>query len=366
MATETTAGGLATQLSAAPAALELPPGERPYKPSWVDLLISWLERLPGPTWLAYIGIALVGIALQSTVLLGIAEPTTEDFLLQAFWAVMLPLAVWLMGYLAATAGSALDTFRPALSIASEQDVARLRYQLTTTPARPAGVILVFMVVLTPLYYLGDPVGSSIVGLTPIGMLARYVAEVLFGSLIFVLVYQSWRQLRTVQRIHAEATRVDLLRPAPLYAFSVLTSRAAIVIALIAIVPTIVAVQGVESINPLVWLPWIAFGVIAAAVVFALPLRGMQQRIIAEKRKLQSEVGLRLETTMAAIHRSVDAGEIVEAGKMNDALDALIAERELVDKLPTLPWRPGTLGALVSAIVLPLAIFFVQRLLSQFV
>lgn len=115
----------------------------------------------------------------------------------------------------------------------------------------------------------------------------------------------------------------------------------------------------------IFLPYIVFGVVASVVVFVLPLRGMQRRIIAEKRHLQSEVGLRLETTMAAIHRSVDAGEIVEAGKMNDALDALIAERELVDKLPTLPWRPGTLRGLVTAIVLPLALFLVQRVLAEF-
>jgi hypothetical protein len=62
---------------------------------------------------------------------------------------------------------------------------------------------------------------------------------------------------------------------------------------------------------------------------------------------------------------VDAGEIVEAGKMDDALHALISERDLVEKLPTLPWRPGTLGAVVSAIVLPLALFVVERALNQY-
>ena len=363
MTTETTAPGEVRV--AGPTVRQLAPSERPYAPSWLNRLIDWLERLPGPTWLAYAVLAGLGMALQSVVLLGIAEPETTDVLIQAFWAVTLPLGVWLMSYLADTASSALDTFRPALSITSERDVVRLRYELMTAPARPSAVILVLMAILTPVFYLGDPVGSNVVGLPPAGMLGRYVAEVFFGSLVFVLMYQSWRQLRTVGRIHAETTRVDLFRPAPLYAFSVLTSRAAIVIALVFIVPTIVAVQGVESINPLVWAPWVVAGVVVAAAVFVLPLRGMQMQIIAEKRRLQSEVGLRLEATIAAIHRAIDAGDIAAASAMDDALHALIAERELVEKLPTLPWRPGTLGALVSAIVLPLALFLVQRALSQF-
>jgi hypothetical protein len=216
--------------------------------------------------------------------------------------------------------------------------------------------------------VADPAGSNIVGLTPLGLAGRYLAETFFGALIFVLVYQSWRQLRIVGGIHSGATRVDLFRPAPLYAFSVFTSRAAIVIALVIIVPTLVAVADAPvttSTGALwLWVPWVAIGTVVAALVFALPLSGMQRRIIAEKRRLQWEAGQRLEATIAAIHQAVDRGEIVEAGKMDDTLHALLAERELVEKLPTLPWRPGTLGALVSAILLPLGLFLVQRVLGQ--
>jgi hypothetical protein len=237
------------------------------------------------------------------------------------------------------------------------------------PSRGAAITLVIAAVTTPLYYVGDPVGSNIVGLSPAGLVGRYLAETFFGGLLLVLIYQSWRQLRIVGRIHSGATRVDLFRPTPLYAFSVFTSRAAIVIALVFIIPTLVAVADAPATMSTglfwLWVPWIAGAIAAATIVFALPLRGMQRRIIAEKRRLQSEVGLRLETTMSAIHAAVDRGEIVEASRMNDALAALIAERELVEKLPTLPWRPGTLGALVSAIVLPLALFLVQRGLTQF-
>ena len=33
---------------------ELMADERPYRPSWVNVLLDWIERLPGPTWLAYV------------------------------------------------------------------------------------------------------------------------------------------------------------------------------------------------------------------------------------------------------------------------------------------------------------------------
>lgn len=110
----------------------------------------------------------------------------------------------------------------------------------------------------------------------------------------------------------------------------------------------------------------AGGVIAAAAVFVVPLRGMQRRILAEKRRLQAEVGFRLEATIEAVHRAVDEGDLPAAAKMHDALGVLLMERDMVDKLPTLPWRPGTLGGVASAIALPLGLFVATRFLDRLI
>ncbi len=341
--------------------------ERPYGPSWVNLLINWIERLPGPTWLAYIAIAAISVVLSLLGPSGLQSNSDPVYLAgQAFWAVFLPLTLWLMGYLADIAGTALDTFRPVLA-ATDAEVARLRYVLTVAPARPAAALLLFTAITTPIYYLADPVGSQVVGLSPLGMLFRYVSEVFFGSLILVLVLHSFRQLREVGRTHSRATRVDLFRPAPLYAFSILTSRTAIVIALVFILPTFLTLGLLStSLGAVFFFLYLGGGIVAAMAVFVLPLRGMQKRIIAEKRRLQGEVGLRVEATIAAIHAAVDRGDMTAAAGMHDALGVLVMERDLVDRLPTLPWRPGTLGALVSAIVLPIGLFLLQRALSQFI
>jgi hypothetical protein len=285
---------------------------------------------------------------------------------QAFWGVFVPLTLWLVHHLSDVAGAAFDTFRPALT-ASDDEAARIRYGLTVIPARPALVVLVFSLLVTPLYYLVDAEASGVVGVSPVGMTLRYASEVFFGSIILVLVVQSIRQLRAVGRIHASATRVDLFRPAPLYAFSVLTSRTAMVIAVTFIIPSIVATGQTGDDTALVFVvPWMALGIVAAAAVFAVPLRGMQRRITAEKRRLQGEVGARTEATIEAIHRAVDGGDMTAAATMHDTLGVLVMERDLVDKLPTLPWRAGTAGTVASAIVLPIGLFVVTRLLERII
>jgi hypothetical protein len=339
-------------------------GLRPYAPGWVDRITEALERLPGPTGLAYLAVAGVLVAVSLTTPVVSTGFATDALATQVFWGMAPAALLWLAHDLSGVAGTALDTFRPALT-ATDAEVRDLRYRLTVTPARGSAVILVLSAITTPLYYVLDPVGSSIVGLSPAGLVLRYVNEVFFGALLIVILYQSLRQLRLVSRVHAGATRVDLFRPAPLYAFSVLTSRTAMVLALAFTVPTLVAAaQAPTTSMAFLIAPWVLIGIAGAAIVFVVPLRGMQQRIVAEKRRLQSEVGLRIERTVDVIHVRLDGGDLAGAGSMKGALDVLLTERDLIEKLPTLPWRPGTLGGLVTAIGLPIALFVATRLIER--
>ncbi len=50
--------------------------------------------------------------------------------------------------------------------------------------------------------------------------------------------------------------------------------------------------------------------------------------------------------------------------LNKALGTMLQQRDVVARLPTWPWSAGTLRAFVTAILLPLGLFIVQRVLSQ--
>lgn len=335
-----------------------------YGPSWVDRLISWMEDVPGPTWLAYLALAAVLMAGAAGLVMLRSVPDLDVALANVFWGAIIPLAIWLAGHLARVAGSAFDAFRPLLGV-PDPEADRMRHGLTVIPPRPALAILVLMAVFTPLYWLADPAGSAVVGMTQVELVARFFSETLFGALLIVLAYQTVRQLRAVDRIHAAAARIDLFRPAPLYAFSALTSRAAIVLALLFIVPTAVA-GGIAGNVGTLWLfyAFAAVGVVLALVVFVAPLLGMRRRIVAEKQRLQAAAGKRLAATIASVHAAIDRDDLPAASGMRDALEALIAERNLVDHLPTFPWRPGTLGAVVGAILVPLMLSLASRLIER--
>ena len=343
-----------------------PAVDAPYAPSWLDRLIAWIEARPGPTALAYAALAVIGVGLSLAIAATIGTLDAAELAAMGSWGLFLPLTVWAVHHLALVAGSSFDAFEPLLGDSvGPEDRARLRYELTVIPARPALGLLAFSAVFTPIYWVIDPEGSAITGMPPFALGLRFMSEVFFGALVLIFLWQSLRQLAGVTRIHRRATLVDLFRPAPLYAFSQLTARAAILLAFAFIVPSAVAAFQAQGAGAdALFIGYASVGVIAAAVVFVVPLLGMQRRIAAEKHRLQAEVGIRIESTIEAIHGAIDRRDLVDAGAMQGALGVLVTERDLVDRLPTLPWRPGTLGAVITAIVVPLGLSIASRLLER--
>ncbi len=334
----------------------------PYAPSWANRLTDLVERLPGPTWLAYL--VAMGFGIGITSLSGGESVTFE--LGPILYYGSLPFAVLgLIHGLDRLAGQALTALRPVLSV-TDAEVVSIRRELTVAPARPALFLLLFAVVVTPIGYITDPVGSGIVGYSP-GLLAlRYCWETFITAVFLVLIYHTFRQLRLTAGIHERLRRIDLFDQTPLYAMSRLSSRTAIGLIVLTAPAVLLIPQDADVSYLVISFAWFGVMGVVAAAAFVLPLRGTHDRIVAEKHRLQGEVGRRLTATLDEIHDAVDARDVPVIEARNRALATLIAERYLIHKVPTWPWSTGALTGFVSAVLLPVALFLVQRLLSQIV
>lgn len=339
----------------------------PYPASWLNQLLAFIEGLRWPAWLTYSVLSVLGIVASHTQLWTTGEVPPWSFTVAYTYYGILPFALlWAVGYLDRVAASSFDTFTPALTVAASE-LERLRYQLTVVPAVPALVIAFVTFALTAASYALDPVASDVVGL-PVPILAgRFLIEGFNGAVALVIVYQLLRQMRQVRGLLARSTRVDLFQPGPLYAFSKLTSRTGIVLVVFVGSSVLVAPLPVDSgLFLLVWAPWLVGPSIIAAVAFFLPLQGMHVRLVAEKERLQDEAEQRLKRVLQEVNRRVDADDLSRADDLNKSLATMLQQRDVLAKLPTWPWSTGTLRAFVTAILLPLGLFLVQRVLSQLV
>jgi hypothetical protein len=339
---------------------------RPYGPSWLDVLFDWLTSLPGPTWLAYLVLVIPSTILSTSALWlsGLIPVGTLDQT-QGFWGVMTVAILGATHHLRNVAGSAFDAFRPALG-GGVTDIERERYELTVMPARSVLVLTVFSLAITPLYYVSDPEGAQVVGLTAIGFVPRIISEGLTTALLLAILLQAIRQVRRVARLHEAARDVDPFRPMPLYAFSRLTAQTATVVILFNVVGLAAntsAITGEAFVT--LYLPWLVACFGGAILIFAIPLRGMHRRLEEIKDGHESAAGGRLSALLAELNEAIDARDAERVKALDGSISALRHEQELLAKLPTWPWSTGTIRGFASALFLPIALFLIQRALGQF-
>ena len=337
-----------------------------YSPSWVNRVSARIEAMPIPAAMVYLVVA-AGAIIMSNAQDWLAG--TVSFpgltLAQSYWGALAATLLALIPYLDRVATSSMVAFLPALE-GADVDVDALEYELIVIPARPALIVTGLAIAATMTGFISDPAGAQITGLPPVAIALFAAGESFVLSLLFLLMYHTLRQLRAVARTHALAPHINLFRPAPLYAFSQLTVRTAIAFVAIVTATVVINAANLQSSPLVIVAPFLAGGITVATAAFVVPLLGMHRRISAEKKDLQWQAGQRLEATIVEVHRAADARDLSQADAMNKLLGSLIAEREMLAKLPTWPWQPGTLGVFVTAILLPIALFLVTRLLERLV
>lgn len=325
----------------------------------VDRAFGWLECLPGTAVPWVIGAAVVlGLVGHLVSWLSgetpVGEPRPELLFPLPFLAFFLGLIV----VLDSVARSAFDEFQAALD-ESPETIGRLRADLTSIPDIPAAIAIVASIVINNVGAgsdggTGAPVEPPLTGIV---LTAFWTVTI---SALGLLLLHTLRQLRQVRRLLARVARVDLLDPTPINAFSRLTAATAGGILTIGVLFAVVDASDSSSYGIGIELVFI----LIAIAFFVLPLRGIHGRLSAEKGKLLGDVNTRLKLTLDRIHRMVDADDLGPADDLQKTQTALLAERDLFLHMSTWPWSTGTFRALVSAVMLPIFIGIVLRILSR--
>ena len=333
----------------------------PYPASVVDQFLVWVDRLPLPTWFFYLmlGAALI-IIFNSLAWIddSLRFPTFDMY--RSSVPVYPVASLALVHYLNGVARRALASFRPALS-AGDAEYGRLEYMLVTLPRRGIWATLVLSLVFTAVYifftpYLIDLFSRSLW----LALLESIVYAFAFG-MIAVFLYHTIRQLRLVSRIHATATNVNLFRLTPLYAFSGLTAQTGMGLLLMNYFGVLTDPATFENLA----LITLTVGASLVAILcFILPLRGMHDQIVAEKNRLRAQCTSRLEATIEKLYARADSQDLAGIYGLKQLLTSLVTTREIIEKIPTWPWEPGTLMTFVSVFLLPLVIRIIVGIIGQ--
>ena len=336
-----------------------------YAPGWADRIIDWVGRLPVPAWLFYLSVWFGAFVLETVVnwYSGVYPPGTIYFY-HMFVSAIVVYGLAAIHYLDKVAEDALKSFRPAL-IGDDNDFAMLRYKFTTMPAIASVLAGAFGIVFVSLFS-SLVIDSRIIGL--VKLFDSVPSAVLNGLLLAIgwptmgiFFYHTVRQLRLIHHVYATATHVNLYRRWPLYAFSGLSARTAVSLAMIPYVGIITRPGVTENIGVLL----LAGGLtVVGLVIFVWPLLGIHRIMEAEKTRLLDENGRKLEAAITETHKRWDSQDLAGMEDLKNGLDNLVTEQTVISKISTWPWQTATVGVLATALLLPILLWIAQRLLER--
>lgn len=335
---------------------------RPFPPSWVDRFTAWLEGLPGPGWTAYLGFYLL-LVLQSHLLnwaygrLPWFVIEQEQFFYQLFSAEVL----FFLSYLNRDAARALEEFNPLLK-ASDDELDLLKYRLSRQPARPV-LLLTFIGFLfgASSFYSVEQATGIEVGLN---FYSFYGALSFAIPTAFALVfcYRIIIQLQTVSRLYATASGLDLFNLEPVYALSSHTAKTGLIFLFLTYSNLLLSPGSIMV--PTAIVSTIAISLLSFAA-FVLPLRGINQRLVKEKKSLLRGASERIRSAFEQLDRTFDAGDLAGVGNLEKSIQSLQHQKAYIEKIPTWPWQPATMRGFISAMLLPLLIWIAQQILARF-
>jgi hypothetical protein len=342
-----------------------------YPPSWVDRFTDWVQRLPGPAWLFYLG---VGLAL--TAIRAVAAWSDGSYAVGTFFPIHvlsgMSVVYWffVLHYLDDRAGTALSDFRPVLAVGPEETrdagYERLRYQLTTMPARPvliwSLVGLVFGVVNQPLLFTENQILSLKMYTSPAATVVDIGSAGLAWMMNAVFAYHTIRQLRLVSRIYTQHTKVNIFESGPLYALSRVT--AITTVALLFITYLYGAIFSNWQFQTASDITVSSSFILVALATFVWPLWGAHRLLQQEKARWKGEVARRMEAVAHELHRRLDTQDLQGMDALKDGLDGLVVERSVLDKVSTWPWEPEAMRVVVTAVLLPVGLWVITRVLER--
>ncbi|HEU4742479.1 MAG TPA: hypothetical protein VFS50_12875 [Meiothermus sp.] len=337
----------------------------PYRPGWVNRWVAWVERLPLPYWVYYLGLAIAIVGVQNWIKWYDGTlPPGSFFLPLILFSCAGVYALALMHSLIRRVPETLERLRPALK-GDEAAYLKLLYRLANAPALP--VLLATLAGLA----LGAVLQSWLLRpVLPIFKLSVTPTSTVFDGTLFILtwgvlgagLYSLLHFLRGISQIYLEHTEVNLFQPQPLYSLSGLASRAALGVALYNL-PWITLTPGASNVPAIVVLTLI-FQFMAAAVFF-VPLLGVHQLLLEDKYRRQQIVGKKLQYVLEQIHQKMDSGDASGIDPLQKLLSLLQTEQSTLEKAPTWPWNPETMRLVITAIGVPMLVWLIQRALNRF-
>ena len=324
--------------------------------AWVDLLIFWIEGLRIPVWLFYI---LLLVVLASLSLLAVGA---EFGAFDAIYSVAALVFLLVLNHVIHRVTlSTFAQFSPNLHL-PEGELEDIRRRFVVAPPWIGWIALLLGVITVFTEGLIQEIQTSTI--SPIIIVVYGL--IAFGgnsALTMFFLLNTIRRLRLIIHMHRHVIEIDLFDMYSLRAFSRFSSSVSIGLILMVLASLRFYLNSDGAWEDLVFL--VVLGLLAM-LVFLIPLIGLHNRIKNERDRRITDLMADVNLVSNKIREAVRRDDLDGLGKYKVGLDAILIQRDELMKVRTWPWNTATIRGLASALMLPILIWFVTRILGRFV
>ncbi|HKJ27191.1 MAG TPA: hypothetical protein VJ965_06115 [Anaerolineales bacterium] len=329
------------------------------RPSWIDRWIEGIDYLRMPAWLFYL-LAVLALTLVFELSLWIdgTVPFGTYGMPPAVFPPIFLIFLVLYHYLTRVSSQTLQSFSPLLDV-SEEELARIETRFLILPHRIGWLLMAVSVPMAfPFVWGGPATWGDLLPNTQLPYLVLLLIIVPFNYTFACLLGRSFRQIKMIGELHAQVTKINLMKLEPAHAFSKLTSRTGIGLFLIVLFGFFYNPNSINSS----WSIFNYIGVVSISlVIFIVPVIGIRSKLQEQKRNELYRMEDLIRITNDSLHQKIENSNFDDLGGIQSALNMLTRERDQIESVSTWPWNPGTIRGFTSTLILP--IFF--RYLYQF-
>jgi hypothetical protein len=335
--------------------------DQPYAPSWLDRFTDWIDRLPGPSIIAYLILFLLfGIQSQVAAWIFGTYPRGEFDINLFLYPLFTFEILFFFKFLDKDAENALDEFRPVLAV-KDTDFSRIKFEFTNLPALPVIVLTILGTAFGSYYAYSVEMEATMSFQLSFVAAYGFIGFSIPMILAFIFSYRIIRQLRNVSRLTSKIPNVDLFNLEPIHALSSHTAKTGLIFLLLTYTNLLISPETLHLATAIISLTVIST---LSFLAFIVPLKGINGRLVREKKQMRKEVLHRLRMAFEEADRKFTNNNLSEADELEKTIAIFERQKEFVENIPTWPWKPATLRGFLSAVLLPLIIWIMQEILKS--
>lgn len=333
---------------------------QPYAPSWFNRLLGLCGNLSIPAWVVYSGWLVVqGLLANVAAWEAGLLPVGSLKPLLTFCGIWSFEVLLFSHYLDVIARDSLAGYIPMLKNMSKEAFEQIQYEFTTMPHRPVlWISVVGFAVGIFLAYSAKPY-------QPLMFAWPWLAYLFYGislAVFCVFSYRVIRQLRFASKLYASTEKIDLYYLKPIYSLSRLAVWTSL--SVLVIINLNVLLLTPQLLESSAFISVLVLAMLLSLATFLMPLYGIKRRILAEKNRVMAATGRDIETAYDRLDKAIRSGDSKKLADIKVMLDLVHRKKDFVHSIPVWPWNPGTFTALLSAIILPIVLGILSRILQK--